>query len=215
MDKQTEKLLADIYAARELEAKPLLTEKDIYVQIKAMRTPGGFNTRKAIDYMTRRLAPTTNTPRNVARGFPREWAAEFDASVRGLAHFRLADIADARALALVLESCRGPKDVLGHTADFRGKEHLEPIIIYWTVVKHTNMRFLYEDFPKDRSDFFASQDFRLVVFGLCNGFYEGCSINAAGELQRPDKRTLPDPESALTGFIADDEPAAMAAKSRD
>src|SRR5262245_51253806 len=123
MNRETEKLLEHYHAARELQTKELLTEGDLKKQIRAMRTRGGINTRKLIDYIERGLIPAPLVSgRGVQRMFPRETAAEFDSSVRLASHLPLTGVREAARLARILESCRNSREVLGHVADFRSKE---------------------------------------------------------------------------------------------
>lgn len=215
INKETEKWLSDYHAARELQGKETLSEKDVKKQTRVLGTPGGVNTRKAIDYIERVLVPGVLTPRGVPRGFPKDWAAEFDASVRSGKYEPLAKVAEARRHALIFENCRDYRDVLTRRNDFRGKEHLAALIIFWLRAKYINLKMLYvNDEYKQRHDYFMSDGFSLLVWGLCHGFYDGYTVDEKGNLIRPQGKEPLNPEESLKDFSTNEQPT-MSAKARD
>jgi hypothetical protein len=213
---ETQKWLEHFEAARALNTKTTLTEKDVITQVKALRTPGGINTRKITDYIERQLTPSPLTPSGVPRGFPMEWSAEFDASVRSMKQQPLAKVAESRRLALTLENCRDFREVLNHVSDFRNKDEYGPTVIFWLRVKILNINFLYGNYPNRSEYFLNSEYFRMVVWGLIYGFYEGYFVDQNGKLIQPEGKQVINPETSITAFPKS-EPAAVSisAKPRD
>jgi len=204
---KTEKPLKDFFEAQALKDKEALSEKDVVQQIKALKTPGSINYRIMTDYMQKKLAPESLTRQGFQRSFPREWAAEFNASRRCSRYFTQPRVAEARRLALTLEACRDSRDVLNREADFRGKQFLAGLIISWLQMKITFYCYLYGDdaYPRKRFEYFVGsrkQEFELVVFSLTHGVYEGATIDPYGEriVWPQGKESPPDPETSIKDF---------------
>ena len=139
----------------DLEKRPpdiqekLLSDKTVIKEIKQLGTPGGANARKLIFYAERGLIspPVAGRSGGQSKNAGLPWnSSEYDASVRSAARLSLSVVAEIRGLALILWACRDFRDVLSHISDFRGKEALEPYIIYWMGVFAADLKLLYGDF---------------------------------------------------------------------
>jgi hypothetical protein len=112
-----------------------------------------------------------------------------------------------RELALIIEGCRSPKDILAIAQGFsRGAEGKDisamgPDIIMWLRQKRKALRTLYKNQPdveKRRDEYFDSPQFVRLVWGLTNGFFEGYRFEG-NRLITPQKKTSVESE-ALKNF---------------
>ena len=112
-----------------------------------------------------------------------------------------------RATAVVSAFTRG--------AHGRDVSRMGPDIVFWLRKKREAMRELYGEtqpaYEKRRDEYFESNDFIRVVFGMCNGFYDGWRFEG-NKLIKPSKK--PSAESEGLGNFPD-TPAAISAKGRD
>jgi len=197
-------LLKDYFDAGTLRNKGELSEKDVFKQIKAMRTPGGINLRGITEYIAKKVVGESLSSQGSPRRFEKDWSPEYDASRRSVKFFSLAEIAEARRLARVFEACHDARDVLNHEAEFRGKPFLAPLIIFWLRVKIKNYCYLYGDnaYPQARFAYFKSHEFEIVVFSLTHGVFHGATIDPNnGRVVWPQgKESPPNPETSINNF---------------
>ena len=162
------------------------------------------------DWVRKELIPK---PRGEAggRGLKREWPAatapEYLASTAlyALRRQTVIEIRAVREICLKLESCRGPADVLAmarvlahgkQMAGGRDLSALGPDVILWLTEKRKAMRKLYKLPMTERDQYYESKDFIRLMWGLCNGFFEGYRFEG-NKLIRPEKRRLPEINALL------------------
>ena len=126
-----------------------------------------------------------------------------------------------REAALLIEACYTTKDLLAVVSGFtrgaygRDVSRMGPDIVFWLRKKREAMRKLYGEtqpaYEKRRDEYFDSNDFIRVVFGMVTGFYDGWRFEG-NKLIKPSKK--PSAESEGLGNFPD-TPAAISAKGRD
>jgi len=187
-----------------------ITEEQLFEQIK--RLGGRQFSRLTLADWARRGAipkPTGVGGRGMRRQYQLSTAAEFVAGMELLmAGASKAYIRAAREIALAIERCQGPADILviarGLSQEAKG-QNIEPFgsgIVAWLRLKRKYLQDLYgktePEFEKRRDEYFNSPDFARLVFGVVNKFYDGYRFEG-GRLIAPEKKSVAEAE-ALKNF---------------
>jgi len=119
-----------------------------------------------------------------------------------------AQIRGIRGLALLIEGCYSPQEVLevarGWTRGAQGQDitAMGPDIVFWLRQKRKSMRALYAKtqpaVEKRRDEYFDSDNFVRLVLGMTNGFFDGYRFEG-NRLIAPEKKMVPEAE-ALKNF---------------
>jgi hypothetical protein len=191
-----------------------LDDDTVWQQVEFLNTPGGRgSTTKLLDWVRKGQIPRPGGfgGRFKKRQWPVETAAEIYANTQlyvATGGRSTSQVRYVRELALLIENCQSPQDVLaiarGFTRGAQGQDvsAIGSEIVVWLRKKRKALRELYgktqPDIEKRRDAYFESSDFVRLVWGLTNKFYDGYRFEG-NRLIAPEKKMVAESE-ALKNF---------------